>query len=166
MALTRNAEPSPLPLMHSGKHAAEAEETVEPLKDIFAALFFTCIGVHVDAWYILSNLQLIMSILAVVSRFYCSSSNPSSICNSTHWPCMIVQSLHVVLTDLKHNQTEHQVTLMKLIVLSSMVKISGYPLRASITVGNTCSTRPLTTASLRTILALTSMSVVTAMAEM
>merc|ERR1712216_383821 len=52
--------------LKGGHYAERSIACLEPIRDIFAALFFTCIGVHVDVAYILSNLQLIIAILTVV----------------------------------------------------------------------------------------------------
>jgi len=79
-------------MINSHPDAPRMVECVEPLRDIFAALFFTCIGVHVDAYYITANLQLILSIVSCV-------------------------------------------TLMKVVILSMMVKLSGYPFITSLNVG-------------------------------
>ena len=79
-------------MINSGKYAHQAVQAVEPLRDIFACLFFTCIGVHVDLFYIWGNLQLITAIVVCV-------------------------------------------TVTKCCVLTSMVRLSGYPTRTSFTVG-------------------------------
>lgn len=54
-------------MISNGKHAHRVVQSVEPLRDIFAAMFFTSIGVHVDAFYIWGNLHLILSICFVVT---------------------------------------------------------------------------------------------------
>jgi len=79
-------------MISNGKHAHRVVQTVEPLRDIFAAMFFTSIGVHVDAFYIWENLQLILMI------------------------CLVV-------------------TIMKVLVLTTMVKLSGFSIVISLHVG-------------------------------
>jgi len=73
-------------------HHNKAVVCLEPLRDIFAALFFTCIGVHVDVWYVWANLRLIVMILVVM-------------------------------------------VFMKVWILSSMVKLCGYPIATALKVG-------------------------------
>lgn len=53
-------------LASNSPHVNEVERLIGPVRDIFAALFFTCIGVHVDIVFILGNWGLILALLGGV----------------------------------------------------------------------------------------------------
>jgi monovalent cation:H+ antiporter-2, CPA2 family len=53
-------------MISEAEYADEALTYVEPLRDIFAALFFAAIGMLIDPVFLLNNLELILGLVAIV----------------------------------------------------------------------------------------------------